>query len=84
MTWCDQIEVRTNAADMSTVWKHLKRSEKNDIITSRVIYESAVVNKKKHFARLAGFHQNKSWEKATTPSTSLNVSIVILLFFKIQ
>ncbi len=53
MTWCDQIEVRTNAADsveaFKTVW------EKWQIITSRVIYESAVVNTKKHFARLAGF-----------------------------
>ncbi len=35
MTWRDQIEARTNAANMSTVWKHLKLSEKDaKIITS--------------------------------------------------
>ncbi len=29
MTWCDQIEACTNAANMTTVWKHLKLSEKD-------------------------------------------------------
>ncbi len=35
MTWRDQIEARTNAANMTAVWKHLKLSEKHaKIITS--------------------------------------------------
>ncbi len=35
MTWRDQIEARTNAANVSAVWKYLKRSEKDaKIITS--------------------------------------------------
>ncbi len=35
MTWRDQIEARTNAANMSAVWKYLKLSEKDTkIITS--------------------------------------------------
>ncbi len=28
MVWCDQIEARTNAANMSAVWKYLKLYEK--------------------------------------------------------
>ncbi len=35
MTLRDQIEARTNAANTSAVWKHLKLSERDaDIITS--------------------------------------------------
>ncbi len=29
MTWRDQIEAHTNAADMLAVWKHLKLSKKD-------------------------------------------------------
>ncbi len=29
MTWRDQIEARTNAANVSAVWKYLKLSEKD-------------------------------------------------------
>ncbi len=33
MTWRDQIEARTNAANMSAMWKHLKLSEKDIVMT---------------------------------------------------
>ncbi len=46
----------------------------------RIIYKSAVVNKKKHWGLPVGFRQNKSWEKARIP-TFINVSIVILMLF---
>ncbi len=29
MTWRDQIDLRTNAANVSAVWKYLKLSEKD-------------------------------------------------------
>ncbi len=54
--------------------KHLRK------FVMRIIYKS-VVNKKKHRYLPAGFCQNKSSEIATTPSTFINVNIVILLLF---
>ncbi len=46
----------------------------------RIIYKS-VVNKKQHWDLPAGFCLNKSWEKATNPSTFINVRIANLLLF---
>ncbi len=34
MTWRDQIEARTNAANVSAEWKYLKRLKKDANITS--------------------------------------------------
>ncbi len=85
MTWCDQIEVRTNAADMTTVWKHLKRSEKNDKSLQAESFMNLLLSTQRSTLPVLRVSTKIKAEKKQQLPTSINVSIVILLlFFKIQ